>query len=232
MYSDHYSSKRELAKQLVFLNKDWKSQHQRVIGIIYQCQIIRWRGMHIHNVRGRPGQVQLHAQRPYRCLLPKPAHIVSGSRWLNSRAQAPGKVKVKAKALVTQSCLTLHDHMNCSLSGSSVHGILQARILEWVAMLSSRVFSQPRDPTRISYVSCIGRRALYHESHLGSPFMSRDELINRRGLVSHGIQEKSSLRDNVGRVGENVLVLSLEEEAWGYLPKDRRWRRAFDGWIL
>ena len=153
MYSDHYSSKRELAKQLVFLNKDWKSQHQRVIGIIYQCQIIRWRGMHIHNVRGRPGQVQLHAQRPYRCLLPKPAHIVSGSRRLNSRAQAPGKVKVKAKALVTQSCLTLHDHMNCSLSGSSVHGILQARILEWVAMLSSRGSSWPRGRTRISYCS-------------------------------------------------------------------------------
>ena len=57
--------------------------------------------MHIHNVSSRPGQVQLHAQRPYRCLLPKPAHIVSGSRWPNSRAQAPGKVKVKAKALVT-----------------------------------------------------------------------------------------------------------------------------------
>ena len=162
MYSDHYSSKRELAKQLVFLNKDWKSQHQRVIGIIYQCQIIRWRGMHIHNVRGRPGQVQLHAQRPYRCLLPKPAHIVSGSRWLNSRAQAPGKVKVKAKALVTQSCLTLHDHMNCSLSGSSVHGILQARILEWVAMLFSRGSSQPRDWTCVSYVSCTGRQALYN----------------------------------------------------------------------
>ena len=163
MYSDHYSSKRELAKQLVFLNKDWKSQHQRVIGIIYQCQIIRWRGMHIHNVRGRPGQVQLHAQRPYRCLLPKPAHIVSGSRWLNSRAQAPGKVKVKAKALVTQSCLTLHDHMNCSLSGSSVHGILQARILEWVAMLFSRGSSQPRDWTCVSYVSCIGAGSLSTE---------------------------------------------------------------------
>ena len=134
--------------------------------------------------------------------------------------------------LLYLACPTLCNPKGCSPSGSSVHGILQARILEWVAMLSSRVFSQPRDPTRISYVSCIGRRALYHESHLGSPFMSRDELINRRGLVSHGIQEKSSLRDNVGRVGENVLVLSLEEEAWGYLPKDRRWRRAFDGWIL
>ena len=42
-----------------------------------------------------------------------------------------------------QSCLTLCDPMDCSLSGSSVHGILQARILEWVAMPSSRGSSRP-----------------------------------------------------------------------------------------
>ena len=44
-----------------------------------------------------------------------------------------------------QSCLTLCVPMDCSPSGSSVHGILQARILEWVAMPSSRGSSQPRD---------------------------------------------------------------------------------------
>ena len=44
----------------------------------------------------------------------------------------------------------------------SVHGILQARILEWVAMPSSRGPSRPRDQTCISYVSCIGRWVLYH----------------------------------------------------------------------
>ena len=44
--------------------------------------------------------------------------------------------------LVAQSCLTLGDPMNCSPAGSSVHGILQARILEWVAMPSSRRSSQ------------------------------------------------------------------------------------------
>ena len=41
--------------------------------------------------------------------------------------------------LVTQSCLTLYDHMDCSLPGSSVHGILQTRILEWVAISFSNV---------------------------------------------------------------------------------------------
>ena len=40
--------------------------------------------------------------------------------------------------LVAQLCLTLSDPTNCSLSGSSVHGILQARILEWVAVPVSR----------------------------------------------------------------------------------------------
>ena len=68
-----------------------------------------------------------------------------------------------------QSCLTLCDPMGCSPSGSSVHGILQARILEWVAMPSSRESSQARDWIQVSYVSCIGRWVLYHKCHLGSP---------------------------------------------------------------
>ena len=49
--------------------------------------------------------------------------------------------------LVTQSCLTLCDPMDCSPLGCSVHGIFQARILEWVAISSSRGSSQPRDRT-------------------------------------------------------------------------------------
>ena len=49
-----------------------------------------------------------------------------------------------------QSCPTVCDPMDYSLTGSSVHGILQARILEWVPMAFSRVSSQPRDWTHIS----------------------------------------------------------------------------------
>ena len=45
---------------------------------------------------------------------------------------------MKVKVLIVQSCPTLCDPMDCSLPDSSVHGILQARILEWVAMPSSR----------------------------------------------------------------------------------------------
>ena len=56
------------------------------------------------------------------------------------------------KVFVTQWCLTLCHLMDCSPSGSSVHGILQARILEWVAIPFSRGSSWPRDQ---SWVSCI-----------------------------------------------------------------------------
>ena len=71
-----------------------------------------------------------------------------------------------AKSLL--SCPTLCDPMDCSPPGSSVHGILQARILEWVATPSSGGSSQPRDRTCVSYVSCIGRRVLYHLERPGS----------------------------------------------------------------
>ena len=65
-----------------------------------------------------------------------------------------------AKSL--QSCPTFWDPMDCSPQGSSIHGILQARILESVAMPSSRGSSQSRVRNHVSYVPCIGRRVLYH----------------------------------------------------------------------
>ena len=55
--------------------------------------------------------------------------------------------------LVSQSCLTLYDPVDGSLPGSSVHGILQARIAEWVAILFSRGPSQPRDGTLVSCIA-------------------------------------------------------------------------------
>ena len=62
------------------------------------------------------------------------------------------------------------DCMDCGLPGFSVHGILQARILEWVAISSSRGSSRARDGTR---VSCLGKEdSLPRRSHLGSPHSS------------------------------------------------------------
>ena len=55
--------------------------------------------------------------------------------------------------LVTQSCPTLYNPMDCSLPGSSVHGILQARIQEWIAISFSKASSQPRDRTWVSHIA-------------------------------------------------------------------------------
>ena len=55
-----------------------------------------------------------------------------------------------------QLCPTLCNPMDCSSPGSSVHGVLQARTLEWAAMPSSRGSSWPRDRTCMFYIICIG----------------------------------------------------------------------------
>ena len=63
--------------------------------------------------------------------------------------------------LVSKSCLTLCDPVDCSPPSSSVHGIFQARMLKWAAISSSRASSPPRDRTQ---VSCIGKQILYHQT--------------------------------------------------------------------
>ena len=55
--------------------------------------------------------------------------------------------------LVAQSCPTLFDPLDCSPPGSSVHGMLQARILEWVVMPSSKGSSQTRDKNQVSGIA-------------------------------------------------------------------------------
>ena len=77
----------------------------------------------------------------------------------------------------TQSCLTLCNPIDCIPQGSSVHGISQARILEWVAISFSRASSQSRDRTLVSWISCIGRQVLYQLSHRGNPKSSILPLI-------------------------------------------------------
>ena len=79
-------------------------------------------------------------------------------------SKPPGKVLTKM--LVTQSCPTLCNPMDCSPPGFSIHGILQARKLEWVAIPFSRGSSWPMDWT---HVSCIGRQILYHLSYQENP---------------------------------------------------------------
>ena len=75
-------------------------------------------------------------------------------------------MKVKSESEVTQSCLTLSDPMDCSLPGSSVHGIFQARVLEWGAT----AFSVHRVGVRIKWLifACVAI-TLNH-----TPFVLRD----------------------------------------------------------
>ena len=62
----------------------------------------------------------------------------------------------ESESEVAQLCLTLCDPLYYSLPGFSVHGVFQARVLEWVAIAFSRGSSQPRDQTRVSCI--VGRR--------------------------------------------------------------------------
>ena len=59
-------------------------------------------------------------------------------------------MKVKSESEVAQSCLTLRDPMNCSLPGSSIHGIFQARVLEWGAIAFSNQFPSRKEMDVVS----------------------------------------------------------------------------------
>ena len=97
--------------------------------------------------------------------------------------------------LVAQSCLTFRDPMNCSLPGFSVLGLLQARVLEWLAMPSSRGPSQPRD---WSQVSRTGRWVLYQRNYQGSPSVpifsseSDSHSVVSDSLWPHGLYSQST----------------------------------------
>ena len=69
--------------------------------------------------------------------------------------------------LLTQSCLIVCDHMDCSLPGSSVHGISQARLLEWIAIPFSRGIFLTQE---LNSGLLLCRQILYHLSHQGSHY--------------------------------------------------------------
>ena len=99
---------------------------------------------------------------PYRCLSCSVAGIGSDARL---RKNPIFVIEIGARmgvCSIPRSCSTLWDPMDCSVPGSSAHGIFQPRILEWVAISSSRGSSRPRDQTCSSCSSCIDRRAFYH----------------------------------------------------------------------
>ena len=146
--------KKNLFKWGLVLNLEWKLRH-RVVGAVIDERLIT------QNILKK----QVSSAR---------ANITvweeAQQSWLAQKEKAPMKMEAPPKPARTSACvlgcLTLCDPMDCSPPGSSVHGILQARILEWVVMSSSRGSSRPSDGTHVSYISCFGRQVLYY---LGSP---------------------------------------------------------------
>ena len=85
--------------------------------------------------------------------------------------------------LVTKSCLTIWDPMHCSPPGSSIHGILRVRRLEWVAMPSSRGSSRPRDHTVVSRIA--GRFFTIWATRFVLPWMKCIHICNDRHAPLH-----------------------------------------------
>ena len=90
----------------------------------------------------------------FMCVRPSPKHLSLDSSFVYRQMSKINKEAVVV-VLVAKLCLTLCDPMDHNLTDSSVHGISQARMLEWVAIPFSRGSSWPRDQ---NHVSCIGRR--------------------------------------------------------------------------
>ena len=90
--------------------------------------------------------------------------------------KAMTNLESKVESLVAQSCPTLCDPVDYSLPGSSVHGIFQARVLEWVVISFSRGSSGPRDQTQVSHI--VGRRfTVWAMTNLDSILKSRDIVL-------------------------------------------------------
>ena len=93
--------------------------------------------------------------------------------------------------LVAQSCPTLCDPMGCSLPGSSIHGILQARILEWVAFPFSRGSSQAKDWTQVSWIA--GRSFTVWATREAPHLINEERILkfhhrHLQPLINHQIQ--------------------------------------------
>ena len=117
--------------------------------------------------------------------------------------------RVAVGAVHAQLCPTLCYPMDCILPGSSVHGIFQAGVLEWVAISYSRGSSWPSDRILTSGLYYNGRWILYHWRHLGSPKGSYQ-------IIKHNFLKKLSR----GACNNGVLLARVLE--WVAVPFSRR----------
>ena len=125
--------------------------------------------------------------------------------------------------LVPQSflsqCPTLCDPMHCRPPGTSVHGILQARILQWVAMPSSRGSSWPRDRILISCVSCIAGR--FFTVWATRKNFSHQSLLSKRGRSHRLFHTCVNDRPRVFAFVIDVFVTVGDSQMWGHWVKSK-----------
>ena len=115
----------------------------------YKCSLFMWSSRYVEThskIRSKPNDFLLFS---VLTLAGSCDDLQVCGRWPITQHFLPSKVKV----LVSQSCPTRCDSMDCSSAGSSLHGILQARILEWVAYPFSRGSSQSKDWTQVSCIA-------------------------------------------------------------------------------
>ena len=112
--------------------------------------------------------------------------------------QKEGKSRSRDACMLSHfSCVQLFVTLwTCSLPGSSVHGIVQARILQWVSLLQG-IFPT-RDQTHISYVSCIGKWVLYHRATWEAPYSSKSRDRSVTKLTDHKGREDMSILQRLG----------------------------------
>ena len=107
-----------------------------------------------------------------------------------------------AKSL--RSCPTLCNPVNCSPPGSSVHGIFQPRMLEWVAMPFSTGSSQPRDRTQVSMSVALASRFFTTSATRETPYIK--QITNKNLLYSTGNSTQYSVMTYMGNESKSVYM--------------------------
>ena len=138
--------------------------------------------------------------------------LASYSPWGHKDLFMPLPISVCMRAQSLHSCLNLCDAMDCSPPSSAVPGILQATILEWIAMSSSRGSSQSRDRCHLSCISCTGGRFFYYWAIKSATAFSSELMQEFSYYRSYTLNSKSVWRMQSNSVACFFLLLAL---GWG-----------------
>ena len=126
-----------------------------------------------------------------------------------------------AMCMCAQLCPTLWDSMDCSLPVSPVHGIFQARILEWVVISSSRESSRSGDWNCISCVSCLGRWILYHWATWEALEMPYDPAIPHLDIYLKQTNKNSSLKRYMHFNVHRSIIYNFQDMEANYMSINR-----------